>query len=440
MGRPKEPKPHKRDGTWYLIRRVPKEFAELDRRVLVRISTNIAVADDPRAVRAKAIVHQLNRELEAYWLGMHGGKSAEAELRYNSAKTRARSLGLAYQTADELAAGPLDEILRRVQLLADNNALEKDSEVAAVLGGEPHLKLKVSDLPDAIEAHHSTDLTSMSPDQRKRWRAAKDRAAAYFISVVGDKVLLDLTRKDALTYRRWWQDRIATQGLEINTANKEIGHISKMLSTIETVHEMGIQPIFRMLSLAGETSGQRQAFSVEHVQEVILANGALDGLNEEARRVVYVMADTGLRLSEVCNLLPETVHVDAPVPYVEILPIGRQLKTRHSTRQIPLVGTALAAMKEQQNGFPRYLDKGPSLSAVINKFLRTNGMLAQDKQTVYSLRHTFEDRLTAVEAPEKVVAMLMGHKWNRPRYGDGPTLEQKQRWLAKIAFKPPSHV
>jgi hypothetical protein len=44
-------------------------------------------------------------------------------------------------------------------------------------------------------------------------------------------------------------------------------------------------------------------------------------------------------------------------------------------------------------------------------------------QTLYSLRHTFEDRLTAVEAPEKVVAALIGHKWHRPRYGLGPSLE-----------------
>lgn len=112
----------------------------------MRISPNIALADDPRAVRAKSIVRRLNHELEAYWLGMQGGKSAEAALRYNTAKARARSPGLVYQTADELAAGPLDEILRRVQLLDDNNALEKESEVSAVLGCEPHLKLKVSDL------------------------------------------------------------------------------------------------------------------------------------------------------------------------------------------------------------------------------------------------------------------------------------------------------
>ena len=60
--------------------------------------------------------------------------------------------------------------------------------------------------------------------------------------------------------------------------------------------------------------------------------------------------------------------------------------------------------------------------------------------TLYGLRHTFDDSLTAVEAPDKVNAQLMGHKWQRPKYGAGPTLEQKLRWLEQIAFTPPEHL
>jgi hypothetical protein len=62
--RPAQPaQPHKRDGVWYLIRRVPKEFAELDRRGIVRISTHIPVADDPRGICARDVVRQLAGEL-----------------------------------------------------------------------------------------------------------------------------------------------------------------------------------------------------------------------------------------------------------------------------------------------------------------------------------------------------------------------------------------
>lgn len=91
-------------------------------------------------------------------------------------------------------------------------------------------------------------------------------------------------------------------------------------------------------------------------------------------------------------------------------------------------------MKAFPDGFPCYRDKAGSLSALVNKYLDQRGLRPIEGQSLYSLRHTFEDRLNAVETPEKVVATLMGHKWQRPRYGKGPSLEQKREWMARIAF------
>lgn len=68
--------------------------------------------------------------------------------------------------------------------------------------------------------------------------------------------------------------------------------------------------------------------------------------------------------------------------------------------------------------------------------MRNRGLLPSDDHSLYSLCHTFEDRLTAVEAPEKVIDALMGHKWIRPKYGAGPSLAQKQDWLGRIACQP----
>ena len=87
-------RPVKRAGTWYLKRRVPKEFAHLDRRDPVRLSTEIAVVDDPRGVRARRVVEQLNMQLEAYWRGLRDGQSAEAKARFEAAQKGARALGV----------------------------------------------------------------------------------------------------------------------------------------------------------------------------------------------------------------------------------------------------------------------------------------------------------------------------------------------------------
>ena len=67
---------------------------------------------------------------------------------------------------------------------------------------------------------------------------------------------------------------------------------------------------------------------------VLLADGALDMINPEARRVLYLIAETGLRLSEACNLTAETIHLDAPVPHVQVRPDGRRMKTEQSERDI----------------------------------------------------------------------------------------------------------
>jgi hypothetical protein len=64
MPRPVEAaRPHKVNGFWFLVRRVPAEFAAYDTRKLVRQSTGIRIVDDPRAVRAGEVVAKLHAEL-----------------------------------------------------------------------------------------------------------------------------------------------------------------------------------------------------------------------------------------------------------------------------------------------------------------------------------------------------------------------------------------
>jgi hypothetical protein len=58
--------------------------------------------------------------------------------------------------------------------------------------------------------------------------------------------------------------------------------------------------------------------------------------------------------------------------------------------------------------------------------------------TLYSLRHSFKDRLIAAEAEDSLIDNLMGHKRPGPKYGLGAELDLKLRFLQRIAFKPPT--
>jgi integrase len=240
--------------------------------------------------------------------------------------------------------------------------------------------------------------------------------------------------------RSHWQDRVVAGEVEIGTANKCIGHISTMFRTINESKQLNLLSIFERVRIQGGKDKQRVAFAPAFVQERFLLDGMFDELNPEARRVIYLIVETGLRLSEAINLSRATIRLDTSVPHICVAPEGRHIKTDESRREIPLVGVALLAMRSQPDGFPRYRDKADVLSALVNKALDSRGLRPQLGQSLYSLRHTFEDRLTAVDAPDKIIACLMGHKWSRPRYGVGPSLEHKREWLARIAFRPPSTV
>ena len=60
--------------------------------------------------------------------------------------------------------------------------------------------------------------------------------------------------------------------------------------------------------------------------------------------------------------------------------------------------------------------------------------MESDKHVMYSLRHSFEDRLLREGVDERVRRDLMGHSLNRERYGQGGGLAFKAEMLRRIAF------
>lgn len=189
----------------------------------------------------------------------------------------------------------------------------------------------------------------------------------------------------------------------------------------------------RKLRYRNITSGQRPSFSSEWIQDRILAKGALDGLDLQARCVLLALVNTGCRLSEIANLMPEEIRIDGTIPYTSLSGRYRPLKRKASYRDIPLFGVSLEAMRLCPTGFPAYRDSA-NLSKKLMRYLREHGLLETDDHCVHSLRHSFEDRVYALSMPERLRCDLMGHKYGRAAYGRGSTLEMKAEVIAKIAF------
>ena len=427
----------KRDGIWHYARRVPTSLKEIDGRTVIKITTGVRVADDPRGVTAAKKAAIINGQVEQLWRDKIAGRSEDGQARYDAARSQARMWGFDYLTAEDVATRPIGEVLRRVgvaKLAAD------DSLAVPLMGGIEAPKIMLSGLFAVYEVIASTENRGMSADQIRRWRAPRVKAIRNLQNLIGDKPIAEITRGDALAFQDWWRDRILGEDMDIGTGNRDIGQLAKMLKDVDRKHRLGLDLAFNDLRIPGERDKSRIAFPIAFVRDRIMAEGALDAMNEEQRRIVYLIAETGLRLSEACNLTRETIILDGPVPHVQVRENGRRLKTEQSKRDIPLVGAALMAMRAQPDGFPRYRDKSTNLSNVANKALDAQGLRPTPDHTLYGLRHTFEDRMTAIEAPEKVAAALMGHKYHRPKYGSGPSLEQKLEWLQRMAFRPPSRV
>lgn len=435
--------PHKRHGYWYCVKRVPHHYAHLDKRSIVQISTGIRIADDPRKIRATPAVRTISARLARYWTQLRDGLDAQAIWDTEQQMQRAAAYGLPYMTSDEVAKADLPLLMHRMQFAKRQGNLDDKEHVGAVLGGDQRQPLLVSQLLKNFEEAQAVQLASKSPQQLRKWRVRMQSELDRFISVIGgDRALSMVTRKEALLYRKHWRDRIMAKEVKAASANRRMKCITATWRAVVDHHQLEIADPFIKMSFKGAEERKRPAFGEEFVQSHILAEGVFDDLNDEARHLIYLVAETGLRLSEACSLNASTIVLKHNIPHIIIdgAMANRQLKTKSSKRKIPLVGVALDVMRLHPKGFPRYHDNADSASAVINAALEARKLFPTEEHTLYSLRHTFENRLTRVRVNEKELCCLMGHDYDRAKYGDGLPLEVAYELLQGIAFKAPSRV
>ncbi len=91
-------------------------------------------------------------------------------------------------------------------------------------------------------------------------------------------------------------------------------------------------------------------------------------------------------------------------------------------------------MNDFPPGFLLYQDKADAASADINKFLMNAGLRPTPKHTVYSFRHTFQDRIENAGVSDRMQEDLMGHEFEPPTYGDGAEMKHRREFLESISL------
>ena len=446
-----------REGIWYYERRVPDRYKHLDERSKVRLSCE--TADFSEAVAAR---DRLNRIVEDHWRSLVHSAGPDAQERYRATVARARLEGFTYVAAKDLMETSREERFARLERIA--SSLEGKSATRAASADEHQLftalmgtteepPILLSNLVEEYEKATKDKRLKMSDAQVHKWRLPLTRAVRNLIDVIGDKPITALTRADAIRFRDHWFEWISTgkpvdgpdgekvlRILKAESANKDVTHLGKMVALLSDRLDLDLPRRFQGLRFTGDDDEDgRVPFSAEWISERILAPGLLERLNPAVRGVILTMVNTGARPSELTGLRKEDIRVDAEIPHIAIVEYqGRKLKTPFSKRDLPLVGPSLEGAKLLHATACEYKDKGGALSSLVGKFFRTHGLYEMKGQTLYSFRHSFKDRLTAADAPDLIDSELMGHKFDRPDYGHGPTLAKKLEWIERIALYRPA--
>ncbi len=423
----------KRGTNYHYVRRVPKDIRALDDREFIQISLK---TDSASLAQHRATI--LNQHINAYWESLIINPTNKEE-RFKQAIHQARLYGFGYITAKEIAHEPIEKIVERV-IVATGHSTPTETQ-DAVLGDVTRPDITLSSALEKYWTLSKDKLLNKSDSQVRKWKNPRIKAIKNLIAIVGDKNLAELTRNDALNFKDWWVERLQEESMTPNSANKDFIHVRGVLFLVNDNLRLGLplREIFDRLTVKDIGRTGRLSFEPDFVQNTLLNRAStVSGMTEQLWHLVCAMADTGARINELVGLDFEAgdICLDAPIPHIQIRPNQhRQLKTPHSERTIPLVGASLFAFQQQPHGFTDYMGRPDSLSSAINKWFRDNDVLPTPSQSLYSLRHCFQDRLISVEAPDRIQAELMGHKFHRPRYGAGASLEQKQKWLERIAFK-----
>jgi integrase len=417
-----------RSGTFYLRRRVPRQFADIEEREEVWLSLK---TDSKKTAQEKAKV--LWDALLQAWDARLRGQSDDAQERFAAARNIAASKGLHYLPMEAVVDLPKEQLLERIEALERNDS---GVEAAAILGAVGKPSITVSMALEAYWPITRDKILGKSDDQIRRWENPRKKAIGNFVAVCGDVQLSDLTADHMLEFRGWWIDGLQSKRLTANSANKDFIHFKSILRTVNEMKKLGHElPLGSLVSFAEGDAEERPSFSDQWIKEKLLAPGALNGLNPEARAILLGMINTGYRPSEGAGLTLERINLEANIPHIRIAPeANREIKNKTSKRTIPLAGVSLEAFREFPNGFPTYREKPASLSATVNKFLKSNGLKETDKHVFYSLRHSFEDRLLREGVDERVRRDFLGHALDREKYGEGGGLAFQLKMIKRVAF------
>jgi len=292
-------------------------------------------------------------------------------------------------------------------------------------------------LSDALEAY----LGGHIKKNNEKFCTYARRVWNRLIEVIGDKEFVQVARADAIEFISKELER----GSKTTTVERHINVIKAVFNVVITEQELPKANPFLKVRIPGLGEDSKVRGTFDSIQLSTLIHECKNK-DDDVRWLLALQIDLGCRLAEVTGLALSDLRLNVGLSYVIFKPHPwRSLKTKSSTRNIPLVGVSLwaayrivgAAKRGQIYAFPRYTNgrecRANYASDTMNKWIRSLGI---DK-TTHELRLTMRDRLRHANAPKPIQDAIGG--WGREDIGDayglGYALEKLKGWLDKVVLK-----
>ena len=367
-----------RDGIYYFVRRVPddvKSYYSSD-----RISMSLRTKSNGVAIRATKSICQ---RLDDYWLGLR------------------------LQKMD----------IPAIHLVSSNEDSDDSSP----------------NITDALDLY----LRLKGQGKDKTFIRTANRNIEYIVKVLGNKSIRSYSSIDASKFRDWLME----QRMSLSTVKRVFSSVKAIINLTIQEHGLDINnPFSKTYMPEIEVKQYRESIPTETIKHI---QSLCRDYDDDLRWLVTLLSDSGMRLGEVVGLHKSDINLNCKIPHINLVPHPwRRLKTRSSQRLIPLINESLWACKRilEHNddslfAFPRYTSlkgcKANSASAALNKWLKEK--LSED-YVIHGFRHSFRDRLRAIECPSEIIDQLGG--WSLRSigqgYGKGYELSVLSKWLLKI--------